>query len=729
MPPRTRRQRSLSEAAARKATAATTIQQYWKKRFVHMSTKKLVTNMVERQKVTSDYVKSISFESLVVFLREKKVISATKAALQRIHMKVTFLHGSPPRALAPQNVNVRVFLAAFMIAHRPTHVFEAMGQLEQALFESACAMLSCFKQVCDAIMLSANDSLCFGQKMNQEISKNFGLFLFEYLQRFKAWKVPDEAKLCCRIRHALLALYQARQHVDETEVRLQTEFQEQITRLRGKLVQIAGPEALQKLDDDIANGAAFVENPVTGGSSSTSTLPGRMTNEELAHALLLDISFQLPEDGYDCGNGRDMIVFRRMRETFHKAFWESLTDDLKLMVPCYVRVLRVLKEVQEGVNEMNNRSGIEEIIDMDLIKQRTDNGTYTAQDGMNLVVTTTRIMLDMQGASRKAQTEERFAALQATIGAAAPDKWAEMLVKGLEFLMDRLNAMRIDAANARLRLIAPVIRDHGIDYETGKFRDKVRDRSIVPTRTMEWIATTLGTVVQLGSQIREMSSSARIDLHARAMMSLIHKKEEEVVNETTVPETLMFDAQRINGFRHEFNFLIKAKTFVVLMGMERLPGAPAPKSIQEMTKEKAEAKERVDATMAILDNMEEHETFDHTKFMVPLQFETIVRNELEATEGPVRALMRLQLQKEIKTRIIDLNHQRPPTFFPNTGGINGMSSLYSRTEVLVNQFSKVAKLNRSVHARFYDDIIDHVMEHGEGRSLDVVLERTFGVRA
>jgi len=30
--------------------------------------------------------------------------------------------------------------------------------------------------------------------------------------------------------------------------------------------------------------------------------------------------------------------------------------------------------------------------------------------------------------------------------------------------------MRVDAANARLRIIAPIVRDHGIDYERGKFQ-------------------------------------------------------------------------------------------------------------------------------------------------------------------------------------------------------------------------------------------------------------------
>ena len=55
--------------------------------------------------------------------------------------------------------------------------------------------------------------------------------------------------------------------------------------------------------------------------------------------------------------------------------------------------------------------------------------------------------------------------------------------KALEFLLERVNAMRIDAANARLRLIAPVIKDHGIDYERGKFADKLKDGTFTLERT------------------------------------------------------------------------------------------------------------------------------------------------------------------------------------------------------------------------------------------------------
>ena len=37
-----------------------------------------------------------------------------------------------------------------------------------------------------------------------------------------------------------------------------------------------------------------------------------------------------------------------------------------------------------------------------------------------------------------------------------------------------------------LRLIAPVVRDHGIDYERGKFQDKLNDGSLTLARSEVW---------------------------------------------------------------------------------------------------------------------------------------------------------------------------------------------------------------------------------------------------
>jgi hypothetical protein len=145
-------------------------------------------------------------------------------------------------------------------------------------------------------------------------------------------QVPDEQKLIARIKHALTALYEAEHHLPADEPddsQLKTEFRTQIERLRTKLVQIAGAAALEKFDEDrTAMGLLHGGPPPNGGGGggggnggggggAYAALPGRMTNENLAHELILDPSFQLSEEG-GCSTS-ECPVFQRIRESFHQA--------------------------------------------------------------------------------------------------------------------------------------------------------------------------------------------------------------------------------------------------------------------------------------------------------------------------------------------------------------------------------------------------------------------------
>ena len=74
--------------------------------------------------------------------------------------------------------------------------------------------------------------------MPHELSKDFPTLLLNFLRDLKAWKVPDEAKLIKRIKHALVALYRGLEHLspDEAEEsKLKIEYNSTISRLRAKL--------------------------------------------------------------------------------------------------------------------------------------------------------------------------------------------------------------------------------------------------------------------------------------------------------------------------------------------------------------------------------------------------------------------------------------------------------------------------------------------------------------
>ena len=481
----------VAEARAIAArTAASRLQRLWRRVFRYRTTARILDEYLrEGGGPTVEGVRAISFEALVVRLREKEVIQAARRCLERIHLLAYFRHGNPAltRGL-PANVNVRVFLAAFMIVYRSAHVFESMGDLEQRLLEVATPLLAKFFEILAALRAAPHRTFA---EVPAEVTAPFVGLLYEYLRRFKAWKIPDEIKLTTRIQHALIALYQAEEHLppDEPEdSKLKVEFRTQIERLRSKLQQISGQDALAQFDANRAAGRIVVAPPPhhhgngAAAGAGYAALPGRLTNEQLAHELLLDPTFQLDESG---GCSVDNPVFHRIRESFHTAFWDSLVDDLRLARPCFVRVLRVLGEIRDGLADLagaHEAAALNEAIDLDYLRQRAEEGAMTPDACRALLLAILAIIQRVQSPKRDAETKakwkELLAQLDAGAAAAGGQAAAEAAMisierwfcRGLEFLLDRVNAMRIDAANARLRLIAPVIRDHGIDYERGKFQ-------------------------------------------------------------------------------------------------------------------------------------------------------------------------------------------------------------------------------------------------------------------
>ena len=361
----------------RMARSASRIQAYWRLNFKYNKTRNIIDRLLAHG-MTTRVALAMNFETLVTTLREQAIISNFKAALRRIHLLTTFRHGSPSSALVPENVNVRVVLAAFMIAYRPTHVFESTGPLEQALVDSATPLIETFERICTQI----HKNRAFSD-VPAELTRHFPTLLLDYLRKFKAWKVPDEAKLTSRIKHALAALYQAKERLSPNEPvdsKLRMELDTQTRNLRLKLSQIAGDSALQEFDDRYEAGETPTQQP-----SIYATMPGRISNQQLVHELLLDPAFQLNDDG---GCAIENATFDQIRLSFQRAFWDSLADDMRLQpTPCFARVLRVCGEIGDSLKELvsEQRSNIEEILDLDFIKQQAEAGLYGLESCRMLV--------------------------------------------------------------------------------------------------------------------------------------------------------------------------------------------------------------------------------------------------------------------------------------------------------------------------------------------------------
>ena len=473
-------------------------------------------------------------------------------------------------SIAPENVNIRVFLAAYMVAYFPSHVFETMGPLEQALFDAATPMIVAF----EAIMGELTTCGSSFRDVPYALTKDFPTLLFEFLRHFRAWKVPDEVKLVARIKHALVALYEAQSHLpadEDPESKLNVEFRTQIWRLRMKLSQIAGETELRKFDD-----GRVVQPPCQNPSDFGSSF-ARMTNEQLAHELLIDPEFQLNDDGDNAENAENE-VYKKIRHTFHLAFWSSLVDDLKLAYPCYVRVLRVLEEIRVGLGEVTRQvDEVSKCIDMGVIHFRSNSGVFSIAEGYKLIESVVAIIERMQLQRREAETAQRFAVLSSEMR--QTPGCPSVFCKGLEFLLERLNIMRIDAANSRLRAISPVIRDHGIDYERGKFQERINAGTITLRLTTSWL--------------KDSMDAGESDLNGvvtRAMLNTVSTFDPKMC-----PETMMFESDRLQRFNSDFFRIVSSMVAIICV---RHRGG----DVDDMSRKLAEKMDIVEAVAGVLKN-------------------------------------------------------------------------------------------------------------------------------
>jgi hypothetical protein len=129
-------------------------------------------------------------------------------------------------------------------------------------------------------------------------------------------------------------------------------------------------------------------------------------------------------------------------------------DDLLLENPCYVRVMRVLVEIRDGIRDLAGEReavAIMEAIDEEHMKERIKALAFPWSDCKNLIANVVRIIQRVQAPKRDEETKQKWREAGKVLLDADNEAKTQprALCKSLEFLLDRVNVMRIDAANAR----------------------------------------------------------------------------------------------------------------------------------------------------------------------------------------------------------------------------------------------------------------------------------------
>mmetsp|Transcript_23312 Transcript_23312/g.58437 ORF Transcript_23312/g.58437 Transcript_23312/m.58437 type:complete len:1029 (+) Transcript_23312:225-3311(+) len=581
---------------AKRGVAQRIIRQFYVKTVRPRSTRSLALTFTQ-DCTTLDEAVNTPFEDLSSKLREDKVVTAAKDMLHRVIQLANWGRGSKP--LISGTVNVKIYLAGYMIAARPNHVFENVADLENKVLLASKPMIEGFHKT--AIALSQGKSWNYVRK---HISLQLPSLLCTYLRSFKEWKLLDEKKLAGRLTHALRGLEQAERGLkDEEENRkIRTELQAQQKKLREKLAQIAGEKAVQAHDAEQkaerAGGASSSRSVQAATVSRDAAEPqqpaapagqvGGMTNEQLAHELLLDKDFRLDEKA---GMSDDKLVHTKIRETFERAFWESLVEDLSSVPPTYSRVLSVLTEIKTGIEGLSQgheeEARIGRVVDMEAITTRLRQNQLGFKGCEELIDEIVKVLLSMhdrmRSPERHKETVDKWEAVRATMQEAEGlDQLARARATcaALELVLDRVHAIRVDTANNKLRAIAPVIREHGVEYEKSHFVKKLDKGTVTLDRTKTWIAHTLSELVDKKDPrvaVQDLAQGKPEDFEVVlyiAMVDLIadYPNWGGVLrgqgDEDVVPETMMLDLLRIKALNMHFHTDVVSSVILVTTEVE-----------------------------------------------------------------------------------------------------------------------------------------------------------------
>jgi hypothetical protein len=598
MPAKQTPKAGVVEAAARR------LQRFWLSRR-HLR----VARLAQRFFSVAD-ARRLTFQQLIPFLRDTDRVRDARRFIERVHhlSVYTRAHAGEPTLLPEEKedkINVRVILAALMIAFFPSNVFERVGTIECRAIDAALPLIAVLERLRVALLTP-------GLLLPRALLFDLTPLIYAYIRHFNAWKKPDEAKLLQRIRNALWALYEARRVAMEgpnavgIAADVLGDMDNQIARLRQKMHDIGGDGVLAEFDLLVHGAPPPTEE---GGARPVPDAPVpnannhelAMNNEQLAHELLIDPQFRISMDIEDRSHRG------RVHDRLCAYYWKSMADDLATAV--FTRFLNALDSFRADLIALNPADArlLQDLLDLPLLRQRLENHALEWAEVLRLfdrlfvVLDRMHVPADPPHpaavAAFQALTQslhEEWAPLHDTlveqgadeVGADDDDDQGEMmvgmsaeraaaLVALLRFLQRRINLIRVARANERLEVITPTIRLHGAEYERVKFADRLRAGTVRLDETRTWIARVVRAATpDLQAAVRAREAPALVEMYTDGVLEVAAFATLTLMADS--PEVLARDRRRLEQARADFDRLSLLAARTVLTTRRRDLGLLTP---------------------------------------------------------------------------------------------------------------------------------------------------------
>ncbi|KFQ79249.1 T-complex protein 11, partial [Phaethon lepturus] len=296
----------------------------------------------------------------------------------------------------------------------------------------------------------------------------------------------------------------------------------------------------------------------------------------LVHEIVLNSDFQLQAASFS-----PKSLENRVKETLHKAFWDSLEEQLSASPPDYTWAIQLLQEIKEALlslllprhNQLRNQ--IEEALDMELIRQEAEHGALDIH-GLTMYVLGTMARLCAPVRDKEVQR------LQSLTDPA----------QLLREIFRVLGLMKMDMLNFTIQSLRTHLQDHTIQYEQKKFQELLDKLPNSLDHTREWLCKAAAEVAASpsqppahpavsGSPAARSPGAASSSVTVPGLRSVLNRGYMNLLcwepGQKEYPETLFMDQARLQEVQVQVNQLtIVAAVLLVTSGMcgSTLCGSP-----------------------------------------------------------------------------------------------------------------------------------------------------------
>ncbi|RCH99763.1 hypothetical protein CU098_001631 [Rhizopus stolonifer] len=640
----------------------------------------------------------LEFNALVQLLHQPKVIVITTKVLNTA-LKITD-EESRHRA--------RVLLTSYMTLMCPKEVIQNVdGPEEKRLHAAAQEMLQLFETWLRAHGRPGATAarLAFVNAWN------------DYNLLFESWKSRDCDQLVKNMINYYVELSTLRQTMIAQSYGDQSvgeQLQQQLEQVKIKLKKIGGNDALSSLQRALELAASStstgrrkqqqINTPRSSDSfeqkqPTTSAHPKQMnqlldgfvqpslglTNEQLAHELILDPEFKLekhePTDELE----------KRVRTIAEKAFFDKLEQDIEHH-QSYEALLSLIQDVKMRLLSLvrphtSMHRQINEAIDLNLIEQQIKQRSFDMQAMIDYVLQT---MSNMCAPVRDSEIQ---------------DTKSMSIIDQMKSILAILDNMNLDLANFRLRSLRPHLMSMAVEYEREKFATMINQGTIQLVRTKAWLTESTERLCQAVAQrnpenvLPEKNNKPSHDaVFEDAFVSLLTKAQPVIRTLQDLPETLALDLQRMAKYQNE----VQAITMVAaLLMLARNFGSAQPQQLSELAIKLFTMLE--DSTTSIDHLSTEIERSVNVRPERRVMVRTMVDKTVSHSDT-VYSLLSRRVASVIKYTI-----QNNKFVSDAVLSSNGLEPVRSHLQSISLKVQRLASHHRKVYSEWYDEIIAEVL--------------------